>query len=94
MTETVDPQMCTLCIGNLPTLMHAKLETELRKFFRACEIMKIFLLENYQFCFIRFKTPNAASEAVGIIKTQAFCGKVLRFEKHAPETYVPNWRGV
>ena len=56
--------------------------------------MKIFLLENQNFCFIRFKTPNDAILGINSVKCAPFNGKILKFEKHNPELFVHNFRDV
>jgi len=89
---TVDPQMCTLCLGNLPKLMHNDLESKLRNLFQTCPIVKIFLLENYNFCFIRFNTPAIAKNAEYLVKSTQFCKRILTLEKHSPEQFVPSFR--
>lgn len=81
-------QNAMLCIGNLPKFMHQKLESELKKFFSHCHIQKVHLLTGKNYCFIRFRDANSAQEAMGMIKTQAFNGKVLKVESRRPEDYL------
>merc|ERR1712087_824674 len=94
---TVDPQMCTLCLGNLPELMHNEqfrlyIESKLKNFFQTCPIVKIFLLEEYNFCFIRFNTPAIAKDAEILVKSTQFGKRSLTLEKHSPEQFAPNFR--
>lgn len=63
--------------------MHAKLEDELRKFFRSCKIEKIHLLTGKSFCFIQLEDTESTSEAIKIIKSQSFNGKVLKLDEKA-----------